>query len=262
MRHDLEVTEIMSGTLRLWTIKDPVALRYFQLRAEEYLVLTLLDGDRTAAEIAQLFSREFPGQRLNETQLKAFLTQLAGQGLLVNSLPSQGEALFERGRATARSRRLGRWTNPFAFRVLAFDPRAIINRIYPWTRWLFSSRTQGLLAAAVLFTTVFMLANWRTLEAKLPAANTFLSGSNLVWLIGAYAFAKTIHELGHAVTCRHFECECHEMGVMLLVFAPCLFCDVSDGWVLKERWKRLAISAAGIIVDSVCLASTRYGICS
>ena len=249
MRHDLEVTEIMSGTLRLWTIKDPVALRYFQLRAEEYAVLTLLDGDRSAAEISKSFSREFPGQRLNEKQLKMFLTQLAAQGLLVNSLPSQGDALFERGQATARTRRLGRWTNPFALRILAFDPRGMIDRLYPWTRWLFSARVQGLLAAAVLLTTVFMLANWRTLEARLPAANTFLSGANLVWLVCAYALAKTVHELGHALTCRHFQCECHEMGVMLLVFAPCLFCDVSDGWVLKERWKRLAISAAGIIVE-------------
>ena len=45
------------------------------------------------------------------------------------------------------------------------------------------------------------------------------------------------------------------MGIMLLVFAPCLYCDVSDAWRLPSKWRRIAISAAGID----CRAHARGG---
>ena len=73
----------------------------------------------------------------------------------------------------------------------------------------------------------------------------------------ALALAKCLHELGHAIACKHFGGECHEIGLMLLVGMPCLYCDVSDAWLLTDKWHRIAISAAGILVEiflaSVCL---------
>jgi putative peptide zinc metalloprotease protein len=41
---------------------------------------------------------------------------------------------------------------------------------------------------------------------------------------------------------------------MLLVFTPCLYCDVSDAWTFAGKWQRIAVSAAGIAVE-VFLAS-------
>ena len=43
--------------------------------------------------------------------------------------------------------------------------------------------------------------------------------------------------------------ECKEIGVMFLVFSPCLYCNVTDSWMLPSKWKRIAISAAGIYVE-------------
>src|SRR5439155_21055632 len=45
--------------------------------------------------------------------------------------------------------------------------------------------------------------------------------------------------------------EVHEMGFMLLVFSPCLYCDVSDAWRFPSKWRRIAVSAAGIMVELV-----------
>jgi putative peptide zinc metalloprotease protein len=41
------------------------------------------------------------------------------------------------------------------------------------------------------------------------------------------------------------------MGVMLLVFSPCLYCDVTDSWMLKNKWKRIAIAAAGMYIEII-----------
>ncbi len=84
---------------------------------------------------------------------------------------------------------------------------------------------------------------------QLPALHEIVSPSNLLWLMAAFAAAKVIHELGHALTCKHYGGECHEMGVIMLVFAPTLYCNVTDSWMLQNRWQRIAVSAAGILVE-------------
>jgi putative peptide zinc metalloprotease protein len=60
-----------------------------------------------------------------------------------------------------------------------------------------------------------------------------------------------LHELGHGLSCKHFGGECHEIGVMFLVMTPCLYCNVSDSWMLPNRWHRAAIGAAGMYVELV-----------
>ena len=62
---------------------------------------------------------------------------------------------------------------------------------------------------------------------------------------------KVMHEFGHGLTCKHFGGECHEMGVMILVLTPCLYCNVSDSWMLPNKWHRAAIGAAGMYVELV-----------
>ena len=60
-----------------------------------------------------------------------------------------------------------------------------------------------------------------------------------------------IHEFGHGLTCKHFGGECHEMGVMFLVLTPCLYCNVSDSWMLPNKWHRAWIGAAGMYIEIV-----------
>ena len=28
-------------------------------------------------------------------------------------------------------------------------------------------------------------------------------------------------------------------GIMLLVFSPCLYCDVTDSWMMRNKWHRI-----------------------
>jgi putative peptide zinc metalloprotease protein len=65
----------------------------------------------------------------------------------------------------------------------------------------------------------------------------------------AWILVKVMHELGHALALHSIGRKCHEMGVMLLAFIPCLYCNVSDVWLEPNRWKRMLVSAAGIYVE-------------
>lgn len=40
-----------------------------------------------------------------------------------------------------------------------------------------------------------------------------------------------------------------KMVVLWLFFMPCLYCNVSDAWLLPSKWRRLLISMAGTYVD-------------
>ena len=63
------------------------------------------------------------------------------------------------------------------------------------------------------------------------------------------SLTKIIHEFAHALACKCFGGECREMGVMFLVGVPCLYCDVSDAWLLDRRWQRILVSAAGMLAE-------------
>src|SRR5436190_17999267 len=60
---------------------------------------------------------------------------------------------------------------------------------------------------------------------------------------------KFCHEMGHAFACRRFGGECHEMGIMFLVFIPTPYVDASSAWAFPSRWQRMFVGAAGMIVE-------------
>ena len=97
------------------------------------------------------------------------------------------------------------------------------------------------------------------LRARLPEFTLFFGPANILWLAVVIAMTKVIHELAHGITCRHFGGRCHEMGVMLLVFMPCLYCNVSDAWLLPSKWQRAAVGFAGMYAEIGLASLATFG---
>jgi putative peptide zinc metalloprotease protein len=254
-RQDVSVHPQQWGGARGWVLKDPVALRYFQLHDEELAVWQMLDGRSSLGQIQRAFAERFAPLQLQPPQIMAFVTRLYQSGLVVSDLPGQGHQMWE---SQLRARRRSRWerlANLLAIRVASVDPEPWLQRLASRLAWLFSGFF--LTACVLLCVAAGLLATvqFEALLARLPDLTTFLSAGNLVWLAVALACAKCLHELGHALTCRHFGGECHEIGILLLVFTPCLYCNVSDAWLFPNRWQRIAVSAAGIVVEIVLAAA-------
>ena len=66
---------------------------------------------------------------------------------------------------------------------------------------------------------------------------------------GGFGFVTLIHEFGHGLLCKHFGGECHEMGVMFLVFTPLPYVDASSAWALRNKWHRVIIGTSGMMVE-------------
>ena len=253
-REDLVIREQWYRGVRHWCVKDPVARSYAHLRDEEFAVLSLLDGRATAASVRAAFARAFPGRSLPAAVLGRFLADLRAGGLVV---APPGPAAAGVGKAWAKkAARLP--TALLALRFRGFDPTALLDALYGPLRFLFSA--PFLLASVGLCLSAVGLAVARAgdVAAALPDAGAFLSAANLPWLLATLAGVKVVHELAHGLTCRHYGGECRELGVMLLVFAPCLYCDVSDSWLLASRRKRIAVAAAGVLAELVIAAAALW----
>ncbi len=249
MRADLVVAPLIYDQRRLWGVKDPLSLGYWQLANEEYFVLRQLDGHISLDDLQRRFVREFAPNRIGADQLQAFIGSLYRDGLVVSESVGQGDELLERARRSRWKARLAVISNVLAWRFRGIDPEPWLRRVAPRIGWLFSPVSRLTYLGLVISAVLLVMFQWNTVVARFPELSSFFDYRNAFLLLVAAAFAKVLHELGHAIFCKHYGGECHEIGFMLLVGAPCLYCNVSDAWMLKNKWHRAAIGAAGMIVE-------------
>lgn len=248
-RPDLRFSRLPFRRRTGWCVQDPLAARYYQLAEESYFLLQQLDSRISLAELRDRFETRFAPRRVELRQLQGLLRLFHEEGLVLSDLPDQGRRLAERRRRGARQASWLRWTNPLAIRFRGLDPRALLQFLDPLADRLFSPgsmRIGGLWILAIVFT--FLLAT-DTIITRLPSLHDYLTPTNAFGLALTLAGVKIIHELAHGLSCRYHGGECREMGLMLLVFTPCLYCDTTDAWMIPERWKRIAISSAGMYVE-------------
>ena len=246
MRRDLEVRPLRFTGQRYWNVKDPIALRYFQLRDEEHFILQSLDGRASAAQIRDRFERRFAPRKLALSQLHGFLGLLHQQGLVVSGGAGQGATLLRRRGRQRRRAMAAACGNLLALRFPGLDPHGLLDGLHARCRWLFTWPALAAWAVLVCSAVLLVAMQFGVLRARLPEWGTFFGPQNIIWIAAALAATKVLHELGHALACRHFGAECHEIGLMFLVFTPCLYCNVTDAWMLPNKWHRAAIGAAGM----------------
>lgn len=231
-----------------YVVKDPLALTYFRLQPEEAYILTQLDGKRTLGEIAQRFNERYPNHARSVAELSQFISQLGASGLLNLS----ASRFVENARKTGSQQLLMVWarliSSALFIKVPLIDPSPWLGKLahairFVWTRWF-------VMAAGLLFvwTAGLLLANAGEFMTR---QIDFFSASNLVLLWLSIIVIKTLHEFGHATTCRHFGGEVHEMGVCFMLFTPCGYVDASDSWMMRLKRHKLFVTIAGVFTELI-----------
>ena len=257
-RPDLQVVPPQPEGRRAWGIKDPVTLSYYEQRDEEYFVMSQLERPCSMEEICSAFANRFRPRSLAPEELQKFLGQLIQQGLLVSQQPGYGRIIQNRVALTQQRTRWLGFANLLAIRFRGFDPDRMLSLIVTRCGWLFSPWLLAASGLLIVSAIGLVLVQFDELLARLPEARAWLTVQNLFVMACVLAGMKVLHELGHGLACKWFGGECHEMGFMLLVFTPCLYCNVSDIWMLKSKWQRMAVSAAGIWVEATIAAACTF----
>ena len=235
-----------------WVIKDPIQLNYFFLDRIQHWLFERFDGVTTLRETQQAFSEAFAGANISEQQLLNFCLRLSRDGLL--SEPLSGEQLLERKRQQNRTKLHKLPLSMLSVRLPGLNASWIITLADSLFGWVFSPLSVLFALGWIMFAAIFGVQLLDDIVWALPSLAN-IEFNDVALLLVCVSAVKIVHELAHAVCCRRMGAQCNEIGVMFLVFSPCLYCNVTDSWMLPSKWKRIAISSAGIYIELI-IAST------
>lgn len=136
--------------------------------------------------------------------------------------------------------------NYLFFRIPLVRPDAWLTRWAPSLDLLYSRGFLLLTLAALGWGWVEVYRQWDGFAATLVDT---LSWSGLASYGITLAFAKLLHELGHAFTAKRLGCRVPTMGVAFLVLWPVAYTDTNEVWKLTDRRQRLAVASAGVLVE-------------
>lgn len=248
-RHDVDIVpQYVRGESR-WVVREPWSSNTYQLNEHEYFVFCQLTDDWSSDSVRQAFEAKFAPLKLTNAKLFRFIHMLHREGLLTSRDAAQGDVLTERERRHLAARMVAGLANPLAVRIPGIDLSGALSVVAkllrPLCRWWSLLLWLILMLVTVVWATI--TRDFWLLELEQLAGGGF--AANIGMLLLAIGGTKVLHELGHAVTLHLFGGRCRDIGLMFLVFAPCLYCDVSDAWLFPSKWKRIAVSLAGIVVE-------------
>src|SRR5205823_5618157 len=123
--------------------------------------------------------------------------------------------------------------------IAAALARALRSWLTPF--WLVASATAAVIATALVMTQMDRVELKRSLDPLLTSV--------------VLAVSLALHELGHSVACRRVGGRVGKIGVGLLYyFLPIAYADVSGTYLVPDRWRRMLVGAAGILVNQTLVA--------
>ncbi len=258
VRSDLNVTPQVYEGRTYYVVKDPVSLRYYRFKEQEYFLLNLMNGEYTNDQAQKEFEKRFRPDRLTLEDLEHFSQQLLTAGLVQNESPQAGKQLFDRRKKRKRMELMRTFTNLLYIKVPVFDPEKLLKKMLPYTRWIFTLSFLFVSLCFMLGAVLLVLTHFETFYDRLPSYQEFFSFKSAVYLWAALGVVKVIHEFGHGLSCKAFGGEVHEMGFLLLCLSPAMYCNVSDAWTLPNKWRRIVISGAGIYVELMIASAATF----
>lgn len=241
---------------REWYIaNDLYGDQFFRFRPEAWDFIARLDGTKTVEEVWQTCLDRSGDEAPGQGEAIQILSNLYQSNLIVSDFPADVVQLFERQNRRHAREWKARLFGIFFLRIPLFDPDAFLNRTMPYVRPFLS--LGGAIAWLVLVGTAIgvVLSNW---EALFERGQGALNPANLPLLLLAFVLAKLIHEFGHGYAVKRFGGEVHVMGITFLVFTPIPYVDATAAWAFRERWKRIWVSSAGMIVELVVAAFATF----
>jgi putative peptide zinc metalloprotease protein len=250
-RADLQIQRRERGGRFYYVIKNPWTLSYCQLQSEEYWLLRQINGQRSLQQIKQGFESHFPGKRIDTRRLEGLVRNLYQIGLLTSCVSGQGHQLLRRKQTSEQAAGLFSAQRLLAMRFRGINPDRVLSFLARGLSGLYQWPALVTMLGFVMATVLFAMVHWSDIWTRLPQIQSLVEWHSVLGLMVAVALMKILHELAHGVTCKVFGGECNELGLMLLLFVPCLYCDVSDSWMIESRRKRIAIASAGVIAESI-----------
>ncbi len=235
-----------------YILSEPDNNAHFRLARGAYAFVSMLDGRRTVQEIWDICQEKGEDEALTQGEVIALLGRLHSSHLLLLDMPADTEILLRRKQEKQLKKISGTLASFLFLRIPLWTPDAFFTRFRHIGGLVFHPAGFAVWALLLFLAVRALVLNWGLFVAE---ARQTLNPANLVWVYAVIVLAKIVHECGHAFACKYFSArdgltgDVHSMGIMLLIFAPVPYIDVSSSVQIRSRWARAAIGLAGVYCE-------------
>jgi putative peptide zinc metalloprotease protein len=220
---------------------------YYRITPQVYYVIGMMNGQFTMQEIWENASALYGDDAPTQEEVINLMSQLHMTDLLLCDESPDTKELFQRYLKIKNNYWKAQLGNPLSLRFPLFAPEEFLSSSSHLVRPFFS-KYGALILLAVLFAAIVLAGlHWRELTENV--VDRVLSTKNLIILWVVFIIIKALHELGHAYAINILGGQVPEIGIMLLVFMPVPYVDVSSSLAFGQKWKRILVGAAGMLVE-------------
>jgi len=235
-----------------YVLQDRASALFYRFSSRAYTFIQQLNGHHSIQAIFDGLYATQTSSAPSQQEIIQLLTQLNASDLLQYDQPLDTEELAARRRKQMRNPWLQRVMQPLAMRFPLADPHGWLVRLQPLFSHVYT-RT-GFILWCLLCVTAAMAALSHWSELSEHWSSRALDPQNIVLLLLLYPVIKVLHELGHGMAVKLWGGEVHEIGIMLLIFMPIPYVDASAASAFVNKWRRIVVGAAGIMVELLLAA--------
>ena len=231
-----------------YLLENTTTGRSHRFNPAAYQFIGMMNGEHSVQEIYERICEKLDEYAPGQEEIIDLMGKLYQADLLKSGATADTEELFERQSQQRSNKLKQRFANPVALRFALWDPEDFLNRHFNKVSWIFSKWVGLAWILLMLYTVVEAAQHWPQISHHFSI--NALSPYNLLLLFILYPPLKFVHELGHAFSAKLEGGEVHEMGINFLLFMPVPYVNVSTATHFRSRYKRMLVSAAGILVES------------
>lgn len=237
------------------TIYDPLARSYDRFSWVEMAVIRQLFRPITLDQLYLKLKQETTAD-LSKEGIVEICKTLVQCGLTTGNLFRKPEELVEEKKRSTPG--VWKWLlhHYLYFRVPLLRPDAFLEKTLPLARPFASRPAFFFYLLCGLIGLVFVAMEHERFFHTFPY---FFNLKGVLCYGLAITVIKTIHEFSHAYTAKARGLRVPVMGIAFIVMWPVAFCDVTDGWRLAKRSRRLPVAAAGVIAELIIAGMALVG---
>ena len=245
LKDALRFTLRQNGDAIDYLVEDEVTGRFFRVGLAQYAFLTMLDGRRTVSTALMKAATLLREHAIDESEA-ANLCKWAIESGLIESETGNSSARRLEQHEQMQKQKMVSYLNPMMVRIPLFNPDPIVTVVSRFVGFLVSPAGAVIWLTVCIYGFLMLAQNWS--EFINDRVNSF-GAMDIVWISLTWCVLKLVHELAHSVVCKQFGGRVQSCGILLLLMIPMPFVDVTSSWRMESKWKRILISAAGMMCE-------------
>jgi putative peptide zinc metalloprotease protein len=229
----------------------------FTFTPENWGLIRLFDGQRSYAEVAELYSAE-SGVAYSEETVREFAASVEALNFWYRTPQEKNIKLMQKTADERRrlQKKKSRWGDLSQITFPAVNPDKFLTWVYRQISFVYKPWFTALTLLGLAFAAGVFITHWSEVGRDSLEMYNF-ADKNWFDLAAFWIIASTlgcIHECGHGLTCKHYGAPVPAMGFLLIYLTPAFYTDTTAGEVKANRFERLMIAVSGVWVELIICA--------